>query len=394
MVGYLPDTFGHVATLPSILNGFGISTFLFFRGVGDEGEGRKDEFIWESPDGSSVLAVFLRGSYCHAERIGLRKPEPPGYASASYDFAFKTASYYYRTPFDAQSALALISSQLELRRANSAFNTYLFLNGCDHRPPQDLKAVLELARKNFAGVEFTVADLDDYSNEIKSRAGGVPLATYSGELRGAKYTMVDPGILSTRADVKQKNFYAENTLESYAEPLSAAMLALGSSPRPLDYAWKLVLRSQAHDSICNSGVDEVNEQVSERFDRAQEAAFGTAQDALDFLSQQMPLAGSENDVLIFNPTNSLRTDLVSMVSYAPIKGLVDFEENESKGSVGKLHRYNFVVKGVPPVGYARVQPAEQRVKAIDRNEVENEYYAVSLGPDGSLTLLDKSSNRS
>src|SRR5436190_14679472 len=35
-VGYLPDSFGHPAQLPQILEGFGIESFLFSRGVGDE----------------------------------------------------------------------------------------------------------------------------------------------------------------------------------------------------------------------------------------------------------------------------------------------------------------------------------------------------------------------
>ena len=34
--GYLPDSFGHPAQLPQILAGFGIRTFLFSRGMGDE----------------------------------------------------------------------------------------------------------------------------------------------------------------------------------------------------------------------------------------------------------------------------------------------------------------------------------------------------------------------
>ena len=34
--GYLPDSFGHPAQLPQILAGFGIRTFLFSRGLGDE----------------------------------------------------------------------------------------------------------------------------------------------------------------------------------------------------------------------------------------------------------------------------------------------------------------------------------------------------------------------
>ena len=47
-VGYVPDTFGHIAQLPQILRGFGVETAVFWRGVGPEMTG---DFRWRAPDG-------------------------------------------------------------------------------------------------------------------------------------------------------------------------------------------------------------------------------------------------------------------------------------------------------------------------------------------------------
>src|ERR1700738_3237849 len=55
-VGYLPDSFGHPAQLPQLLAGFGIGSFIFSRGVGDELDELGVVFGWRSPDGSEVLA--------------------------------------------------------------------------------------------------------------------------------------------------------------------------------------------------------------------------------------------------------------------------------------------------------------------------------------------------
>src|SRR5438105_617875 len=55
-VGYLPDSFGHPLQLPQILAGFGIETFIFSRGLGDELDDLGAIFRWCAPDGSSVLA--------------------------------------------------------------------------------------------------------------------------------------------------------------------------------------------------------------------------------------------------------------------------------------------------------------------------------------------------
>jgi mannosylglycerate hydrolase len=44
LIGYVPDSFGHIAQLPQILQGFNIDSFIFTRGMGDEGEKLKTEF--------------------------------------------------------------------------------------------------------------------------------------------------------------------------------------------------------------------------------------------------------------------------------------------------------------------------------------------------------------
>ncbi|TML50811.1 MAG: glycoside hydrolase, partial [Actinobacteria bacterium] len=46
--GYLPDSFGHPAQLPQILAGFGIRTFLFSRGMGDEADDVGVVFRWRA----------------------------------------------------------------------------------------------------------------------------------------------------------------------------------------------------------------------------------------------------------------------------------------------------------------------------------------------------------
>nr|HPI74204.1 hypothetical protein [bacterium] len=50
-VGFMPDTFGHPASLPQILKKCGITDYVFFRPLPQE-----QLFYWRSPDGSTVLA--------------------------------------------------------------------------------------------------------------------------------------------------------------------------------------------------------------------------------------------------------------------------------------------------------------------------------------------------
>src|SRR5947207_6309494 len=68
-VGYLPDSFGHPAQLPQILAGFGIESFLFSRGVGDEVDDVGRIFRWTAPDGTAVTAFNLPGHYDSAVHL-------------------------------------------------------------------------------------------------------------------------------------------------------------------------------------------------------------------------------------------------------------------------------------------------------------------------------------
>ena len=61
-IGYLPDPFGHISQMPQILRGFGFGTAAFRRGLADE----PTELWWQSPDGTRVLACYLRDGYDNA----------------------------------------------------------------------------------------------------------------------------------------------------------------------------------------------------------------------------------------------------------------------------------------------------------------------------------------
>src|SRR5262249_6624365 len=58
-LGYQPDSFGHPAQLPQILAGFGLATFLFSRGLGDELDEVGVLFRWRAGGAVVVAAQFL-----------------------------------------------------------------------------------------------------------------------------------------------------------------------------------------------------------------------------------------------------------------------------------------------------------------------------------------------
>ena len=78
----------------------------------------------------------------------------------------------------------------------------------------------------------------------------------------------------SRMPIKQANERCQTALESYAEPAASFAWLLGEEyPHGLlTYAWKMLLRNHAHDSICGCSVDQVHREMMPRFDQCLQVA--------------------------------------------------------------------------------------------------------------------------
>lgn len=300
-VGYLPDSFGQMAQMPQILLGFGISSAVFWRGMGDEPG--KSEFRWRAPDGSTVLAVHL----------------PEGYGNAA-DLPIERKALVER--------MATLRSKLS-RCATT--DHLLLMNGGDHHWPQeDLPQVLDLANEALEGVDLVQGTLPMYIEAIEKANPAMP--TIEGELRCAKYTYLLPGTLSSRMPLKQRNAAVQTLLERWAEPLSAlASLVtndkLANLPtcnlQPLIWqAWKYLLQNHAHDSICGCHIDPVQREMELRFNWAEEIAEEVTNRSLRAIVELIDTSASGETipVVVFNPLGVPRTDVVT-ISFQPLISL-------------------------------------------------------------------------
>src|SRR5947209_14388200 len=267
-IGYVPDTFGHIAQLPQVLQGFGIDNAIFWRGVGAEAE--KSEFYWAAPDGTKVLVIHLADAL--------------GYSNAR-QMPLNTEDFVTR--------VELLASAL-LPKATT--NTLLFMNGSDHLEPQNgLPEVIAVANKLLAHLEpeqeqllvryghreqnrdanqydsihIQIGTLPQYVNSIRQHISdphAAPLQTLSGDMRSSQFSHLLPSILSTRMWIKQQNALTEHLLEHAVEPLTAWAWKLGA-PYPtglVKLAWKYLLQNQPHDSICGCSIDQVHRENSVR----------------------------------------------------------------------------------------------------------------------------------
>lgn len=281
VVGYVPDSFGHPAQMPQILSGFGISTFIYWRGNGNEIDRLGSTYRWVAPDGSTVVATLLRQGYLNAASL------PPDVDEA------------VRRLQDVATYLA------------EGDVPVLLMNGIDHMMPDAHVGAVVAALERATGWTVQRGLLED-----AVLADGRNRPEFHGDLTGARIANLTPGVWSTRMPLKLHNRRCEMLLHGWVEPWAGLALLTGlSDERPaLAHAWAEVLKNQAHDSLCGCSIDAVADAVTARFTSAE----GLGQETLARLLERIAGRGVERDVpwtvaqeiAVFNPSPHPRTDLV------------------------------------------------------------------------------------
>jgi hypothetical protein len=274
-VGYLPDMFGHVAQMPQLLQLAGFNHAVVWRGVPASVE--HTAFWWEAPDGSSVRAEYLYGSYSNGRDL----------------------------PDDAKR-LVLRAVDYEQELGAARLGDMLLMNGTDHQLPQPwLGRVVAEANAVQDDYEFVVTSLPEYLAE-QPTAG---LTTVRGELRSGARANLLMGVGSNRVDVHRACAAAERAMEKRAEPLSALFLPADQYPHAFaTIAWRNLILNSAHDSSCACSHDEVVDQVVVRYAETRQIGDGLAREAVRGLAAEVDAA--RGGTLVVNPTARARPGIV------------------------------------------------------------------------------------
>ena len=414
-VGYIPDSFGHIAMMPAILKGFGMDSALVYRGFGGEPGQTSSEYWWHAPDGTRCLLVHL---FRH------------GY-SAGY--------FHQDAPEEILSRFRGLKEEVDAR----ATTTHrLILNGGDHHwPDPRLPETLSLLRRSFDGT-FLQSSVQQYVDAVAREVTELP--EVHGELRfGYRYAFaVLGGVYSSRMYVKQANWRSQVLLERYAEPLNAIATGTGMrSQRPLlAYAWKTLMKNHAHDSICGCSIDPVHREMMIRFAAVQDVGAAVVTQSLEHL---LPVddraAGDDRALFLFNPSPVPRSDVAEAEvrfylqdivvglnpdvciapKLSPVRGfaLIDEEGHEvpyqrvrhREGYDITYSQYNYPrqtcaerfsilvdAHRIPPLGFrgwtirklAHMPKYTPRVKA-GRTWMENAMVRVDVHPRGDISITDK-----
>lgn len=221
-IGYFADTFGHSKNIPFILRKFGIDKAIVWRGVGD----LPADFVFNGVD----TVNLIRGYFMDIFSADISIEAKAGWLEKDLDKISEKASDYILMPI-----------------------------GADHLGVEkDISEQIKEVNKYLTNYEIELSSPFDYFSKVKFEA------EWNDELRDNSKTFILQGAYSARTKLKQYNTKCSYLLEQ----TDKLQKFYGSKyEKVIEYAYKLLLQNQAHDSICGCSTDAVHRENITRYEK-------------------------------------------------------------------------------------------------------------------------------
>jgi alpha-mannosidase len=387
-VAFLPDSFGHPATLPQIIKLAGMDAFVFMRP--ETQTLPSNLFWWEGPDGTRILAARIECYNTNPENV-------------------------------AQS----LGRNLKWRPESEPH--WLALYGVGNHGGGPTRRLIENIRALNADPDWPALQFGGLSGFMASVAADDrerPVWT-----KGLQFH--SQGGYTSYAPVKRLNREAEQTLLG-AEKWSALATAYGR-PYPtaaLERSWHNLLLHQFHDTLCGTAIEPAYKDVQNDLGEALSTAGRTMYGAMQAIAQRVDTTlkgrphgdamrrpktgpgGTYHDmgdgvpVVVFNPSAWPRHAVVDVEVNdwsIPELRVLDEEGNpvlhqfaRPEAVAGERKRAAFVAE-VPSLGYRVYRlideppaelPADARPLSASATELENTWWRITFDPQtGAMASL-------
>lgn len=326
-IGYSIFSFGQIGQLPQIYKNFGINELIFYKGA-PLNELKFNEFLWESPDGSIVLASRLGDWFRCNFFVYFTVPVILGCDMnkfGEWKCSFKDKrklTLGCDTIFGHQPAAELepdirirkeaipqaIDDVLYSVRNSHSENVKIAMEGIDFScPVPPLTKAMRTANEMFPEkITLIQSDLKKYFEDFKKDVDLSQLEKLKGEMRYGPIGRIHSETLSTNTHLKQLTARAENMLLHYIEPYATFMQQYGYNyPRELiTEAWRYIFKVEAHDSIHGAGDKQIAPNSLYMINQALDIAQGVAKRGFENIIRQINTSESkagEMFITVFNP---------------------------------------------------------------------------------------------
>lgn len=224
-IGYLADTFGHSKNIPGIFLKYGIEKCIVWRGCGDI----PSEFKFNGIDTVNLIRGYFMDIF-------------------SAEMTIEQKADWLKNNLD--------------KIAEKSYEILLLPIGADHLGVEhDIAEQIASVNKILTDYEITLGSPFDYFNAVKDNFSKFE---WNDELRDNSKTFILPGSYSARTKIKQLNTECTYKLD-FANRIQKHYG--GKYDSAIDYAYKLLLKNQAHDGICGCSTDAVHRENITRYEK-------------------------------------------------------------------------------------------------------------------------------
>jgi hypothetical protein len=449
-VAYTPSSWGQTGQLPQILNDFGLTKMMFYRGISHHEADA--EYIWQAPDGTQVLAsrfaLFARYNwYYQVHRLVTRKrlleadyrwgefdDTPFKFVDPSagkYDsFDLKAPQIYY----DKDRLKSAIEEMVAREGPHFTTEVFLAMNGHDSSVPYPLESQIIQDAQAALGERYSIehTDLEHYWAELEKHLDRSSLPVLVGErrsrLKQGLWTKLLAFTISARVYLKQQDFRVTNQLVYTAEPLASLAAAFGADypASYLNLGWKYLLTNHTHDASAGAPPEPACQDIQYRYGKVADIASNVIEDSAGFIAAHLSPKDLPQDgiqLIVFNPlpferdavarlnlelprgleAQSIRLEhphdpqvSCQYLSLQPKDSLVDSRWDKALYmDTGEMQLYAHF-RQLPALGWRayHLQTSKEPVRSFETlvtgpDTLENETLRVQVNPDGTVDIFHK-----
>lgn len=319
-IGYFADTFGHSKNIPKILQKFGINKCVVWRGCGDI----PSEFKFNGVD----TVNLIRGYFMDIFSSQMTIEEKAKWLKGNLDKIAAKSKDYLLLPIGADHLGVEPNIAEQIEKVNE---------------------ILKQVKNNDTEYEIKLSTPFEYFELVKDN---FKQFEWNDELRDNSKTFILQGSYSARVKLKQYNVKCTYLLEQ-ADKLQKKYGEEYNSI--IEYAYKLLLKNQAHDGICGCSTDLVHRENITRYEKIIQIANSIIEElrlkynfktpiieSKDLLPEYKVIGkhfGVENSLLYDTqkiPVTEDFTDIYTLKYSPAVKPQINFEVKNGKIRIGNV----------------------------------------------------------
>jgi alpha-mannosidase len=398
-VGYNVDSFGHAGTLPQIQKKCGLDYYVFFRPGPHEKTLPAGLFLWQSPDGTQVLACRPPHHYCCGpdeivDRIRQAAEQAP--LGLTDVMCFYGVGDHGGGPTKANIA-SILKVAADPEGPNATFSTpqrfFREMERLRGVPGSPACATAGLpSRVGGSGVpaRSTVGQADRGTTD-----GPTPLPVVADELQHHAR-----GCYTVLSEIKRRNHECEQLLLAAERFAAIAFGAFGKeSPQArLGKAWETVLFHQFHDVLAGTSIPEAYDDAWPLLDEVRDTAMAAITDSLSAIAYHIRTAGEGDPLTLFNPLAFDREDVIEIEPQDKDRELVVLDEQFNEVPSQREEGHIVFRAKVRSLGFTTYHFSSDRrpaayptSPAASPTSLENALVKIELDPSSGLlcALQDK-----